>query len=722
MKTVKNLTVWLLILTMACSALSLFGCSDTTNDNPAGSDPTETEPADAMPFAALDEYFVSPDGADTNDGSADHPFATPEKALDAIRTLRESGSTDAVTVSILPGEYAVTTLTFDESIGGPDADNPVVIRRSGDGTVVLNAGKRIPADAFAPVTADDAMAARFTEEAAAHILVCDLASAGLTADEIGTYLAPTRGESNTVGVYWGDGRLNLARYPNTANEFEEEAFLYVAEGAVLDKGNDEIGGTILLSDETAEHLSRWATLDGAWAFDYFNFNWAQENTPVAAFDADAKTVTFGKRSSDYKEGSEFFFYNVPEELDFPGEYWLDYDAMKLYVYPSETAADSVLLSTGKACILAGTTKNVTIEGLTFEGTNTSAVSLGGDHITFRNCVIRDCDGYGMNVSDGTDYTVYGCEFYHLGLGGVLLCGGDQAELIPGNILVENCYAHDYSEVVHNYCDGIWVSGVGNTIRHCEIAHAPHSAICATGCNNLLEWNYVHDVVQESDDAGAFYSGGRWLQGGNLMQFNKFENIGNETRSGNAVYFDDMLCGWKADSNLFINVAGFSFMCGGGRDITITNNVIISQSYLYYDDRMRENYLAGVEAFVNQDGGMWASINPANAWDYKSGVWQEQFPIVAAIVTDPSDPDNKDFPINPAYSVVKDNIWISPTKNKWNYVVDDSVKQYSEIVDPYYNADAERVFEPGTYELTKVAQRAKIDYTPIPFDGYGLYDN
>ena len=182
----------------------------------------------------------------------------------------------------------------------------------------------------------------------------------------------------------------------------------------------------------------------------------------------------------------------------------------------------------------------------------------------------------------------------------------------------------------------------------------------------------------------------------------------------------MLCGWKADSNLFINVAGFSFMCGGGRDITITNNVIISQSYLYYDDRMRENYLAGVEAFVNQDGGMWASINPANAWDYKSGVWQEQFPIVAAIVTDPSDPDNKDFPINPAYSVVKDNIWISPTKNKWNYVVDDSVKQYSEIVDPYYNADAERVFEPGTYELTKVAQRAKIDYTPIPFDGYGLY--
>ena len=67
--------------------------------------------------------------------------------------------------------------------------------------------------------------------------------------------------------------------------------------------------------------------------------------------------------------------------------------------------------------------------------------------------------------------------------------------------------------------------------------------------------------------------------------------------------------------------------------------------------------------------------------YQNELWTEKYPLLAQMnLYGDDNPDDPNFPINPAYSVVKDNIWISPTKNKWNYVVDDSVKQYSEIVD------------------------------------------
>jgi hypothetical protein len=244
--------------------------------------------------------------------------------------------------------------------------------------------------------------------------------------------------------------------------------------------------------------------------------------------------------------------------------------------------------------------------------------------------------------------------------------------------------------------------------------------------NLIAWNYVHDVVQESDDAGAFYAGGQWDARGNVLEYNKFERIGNERCHANAIYFDDMMSGMTARYNLIIDCYGFAFMCGGGRDHRIYNNVVINNvdgNYFYYDDRMRAHYLEELESgtpggWMNQESGMWAELN---RYPWKSELWAERYPELAAVTFDTSDIDDPNFPINPAGSVVKDNIFIGPWA-KWKYQIWDSVYQFSEIGEYLYNENADRVFEPGTYELTKVGKRAKIDYTPIPYDGYGLYDD
>jgi hypothetical protein len=108
--------------------------------------------------------------------------------------------------------------------------------------------------------------------------------------------------------------------------------------------------------------------------------------------------------------------------------------------------------------------------------------------------------------------------------------------------------------------------------------------------------------------------------------------------------------------------------------------------------------------------------------YQNDVYREKYPLLSETIlydgTEPDDPDDPDFPVNPAYSVVKDNIFIGAW-DKWKIIVSDSVYEFSEIGAYLYNEHADRIFEPGTYELTKVGLRAGLDYTPIPYDGYGV---
>ncbi len=719
----KKLTLWLLVLAVSLSALTLFGCNKPEE---APDESGETTPTEVETPAFFSDYYVSVDGSDENDGSESAPFATIDKAVETVRAIREAGHTDDVTVNILPGEYAFDGVALTEK------DSGITFRKTGDGEVILNAAFSIGGEKFAPVT-DDALAARFGENAA-HIYVCDLAAEGLTADQIGplyaigTYSAYNQTPDEYIGqnpsVFYGDTRLTLARYPNATGDIFAESCIDIVEADILDPGAtgaDGHGGTLRLPDEAAERVSKWQSVDGAWIFGYFQFNWADESTPIASYDAETQSITclFAPYSPFTENKTGYYIYNVPEELDYPGEYYIDRDAMKLYLYVEGDPADADLsLTVSGASQFGGTASRVTIEGLTLTGAGGTVINLTGDDNLVKDCVIKHCDNHAVNLT-GSGNTVYGCECYDLGKGGIYLTGGDTATLTPGHNVAENNYIHDFARVYVTYQYGIFLNGVGNKAIHNEIAYCPHAALTAFGNDELYEWNYIHDVVRDSDDAGAFYAGGMWTADGNVLRTNKFENIGNEYHGPNAIYFDDMLSGWTAESNVILNCKGFAFTIGGGRNNHVTNNVVIEATgLLYYDDRMRSNYLDGKASFVNRDGGMWATLD---AWDYKSDVWQERFPITAKMNPD-ADVDDIDFPINPAYSTFENNIWIKADHiNKWDFQVWDSVYQYSTIGYYYTHTDAARVFEPGTYELTKAASRdKKLVYTPVPYEGYGLY--
>ncbi len=731
-KAFSSLTLWLLVLAMSLSGILMLGCdagNPPTDDTPA-SESNETEPTDDTPAVFTGEYFVSPDGDDANDGSEAHPFATPEQAILAIRALREAGNTDAVTVSILPGEYAVAGLTLTAADGGPDLEHPTVIRGIGDSRddVVFNAASAIDPALFGSVT-DEEMRARFDPAVVDKIVVCDLTAAGFTADQVakqyafGSAAQPTDEYKGTnISVFSGNTRLDIARYPNTIHQYEKEAYLMILEADILDRGTEEHGGTLRLPADAAERVAKWKTIDGVWAWGGFMFDWADETTPISAYDPEEGSISFLFHNygypTSYREGSYYYLYNAAEELDFPGEYWIDGENMKLYLYPTEADGyDHVSIAVADAPMFTGAFQNLTVENLTMTGARkdffVSNEQTNG--LTVKNCVIRNGGGSVLALK-GNNNIIRDCEIFNMGKGGCQFNGaGDPVTLTPGNNLIENNCLHDIGQIQKMYAGGFGMNGVGNLISHNEIYNAPHSVLSSGYENNVIEWNYIHNVAKESEDCGAFYGGGQLHSAGNILRNNKFEDNGCWS-----VYFDDGLCGWTATKNLLINCAG-GIVCGGGRELIVTNNVFIGcGSAVAYDQRMIDwyNMEDRPDLWDPEQNGWWKQLND---YPYQEGIWAESFPNLAKVHFDKTREDDIDFLINPSYSVIENNIYIGETF-RWTYNIADAVYQYSTIGYNYSHLEADRVFEPGTYELTKVAQRdKKLVYEPIAYDGYGCYD-
>ncbi len=715
----KKLTLWLLVLSMSLSALMLAGCKQTTP--PSETDPVQPETELTVPG----EYFVSPDGNDANDGSESAPFATPERAVSVLHALREAGHTDAVTFNIAPGEYHVEHIGFAPEDGGPDGEHPVVFRGTGEdsGDVIFNAAVSIDPALFTPVT-DEAMRARFDPAVADKIMVCDLAAAGLMQEDVaGPFAfgagcqAPDEYRGTSLSLYAGDTRLDLARYPNTVHQFEDEAFLKIGEGAILDPGvGKQTPGTIRLDDDTAARVSRWAAIDGVWVWATFMHTWADETTLLSAYDPDTQGLTFTFPAYDgYKEGASYYFYNVPEELDFPGEYWIDGDAMRLYLYaPEAEGVDAVSVALGNDSMFTGIMNNMTFENMTFTGSRKSLfIPDQSDYLTIRGCTLKNTNEYAF-VTNGNHNTLADCKIFNVGNPGLIKTSGDAATLTPGCNLLENNLIHDVS-----YALG--TNGVGDVIRHNEIYNAPNAVLTCGELNNLIEWNYVHEVVMNCNDGGAFYGGQRLHTQGNVIRYNKFENVGNDRFDEGmiiGVYLDDGLSGFTVTSNVFLNVP-CAILAGGGRDITITNNVIIGgSSAIIYDQRMVTWYEAGREIMTDPEKNVrWLLLQQM---PYQEEPWASAFPNLAKIHFDKDRTDDIDFAMNPSYSVIENNIIIAPEINKWLLVFEDAVPVYSTVGYNYTHTAADRVFEPGTYELTKVAQRDKnLVYEPIPYEGFGV---
>ncbi|MDR1630955.1 MAG: right-handed parallel beta-helix repeat-containing protein [Oscillospiraceae bacterium] len=622
------------------------------------------------------DFYVAVDGNDKNDGLFASPFASIERARDAVRAMDKTGKS-GITVAIMPGNYRVSGLVFTKEDSGTQ-DCPVTYCNYGGGEVVINGGVVLEPGDFVPVS-DEAVLARLDKTAREQIVCVDLKRYGLTGRDwgginaIGQYHTASQYEENKTGpiyceLFYNGQAMSLARYP-------DEGWLYT--GKVLEQGEgkeragDRLyrnpdwdtaknpkGDTYKISGGLAKRMASWQTLEDVWMFGFFMYDWADASTPIGAFDAKSRTLQnryvslFGA-----KEGAPYYFFNVLEELDHEGEFYLDRASGMLYLYRGtgfEFAQIDLSLTTDNIVRVDGA-NHLTFSGLTFQGTRGDALVFKGDDNRVENCLIQNVAGWGLRM-EGCRNTAQGNEITQTGKGSIFFDGGDKETLTPSENTAIYNLIHHWSRIYQTYQPAVSLNGVGAVCKNNEMHDSPHEAIQYGGNNHLIEYNRIYDVCLLSDDAGAVYSGRHWDWYGTVIRYNSIYNLGSGEHKPCGIYMDDALSGQTIYGNLLVNVPGIALHMGGGRDIVLKNNIVInSGTPISYDERAREGAKEADSPWTEhfgEGGDVWEWLL-ASPW--QNDAWQKAFPAYARFSSDFNDTDSPNFVPNAAFSDVSLNL-------------------------------------------------------------------
>lgn len=296
-------------------------------------------------------YYVATNGNDGNPGMINQPFASLEHARDAIRAAKNSPNFNGAAVYIRGGIYTLNQgfrLSQADSGTGTAA---IVYQAYQNEKVVLSGGKAV--NNFIPVPDDNPVADRLDPCAKPHILQADLRQAGITDFGVlahANYLIPS--VPAALGVFFNHQPMTLAHWPNT--------------------GWNKIaaGGTNSFQDASGRPR-RWKELSDIWMHGYFKADYADDHEKIAGLELASGTITSDMASFGYaawqqgNQGGRFYYENVLEELDSPGEWYLDRTTGILYFWPPGTiAGNAVVASTlNSPMISLSNTSYVTFSGL-----------------------------------------------------------------------------------------------------------------------------------------------------------------------------------------------------------------------------------------------------------------------------------------------------------------------------------------------------------------------
>ena len=566
-------------------------------------------------------FFVSPDGDDSAAGTFVAPFATFEAARDAVRELREAAPhAGPATIECRGGLY-FRTATFElseQDSGTPDA--PVIWQNYKNETVRLVGGIVLKPDWFRPVH-NAARLARLHAPVRNKVRQCNLRQHGI--ENFGELGALGGG----LGLFCGGERRPLGRWPNDGwSEARSAKTLELDHAAAAALAREGRFGPMLAFRYTGSSPRKWATLDGVWIRGIWQQEYWLDGWHPKDFDPEKRRLTMDFNAYPHlSDWRRFYVANVFEELDRPGEWYLDRKKGVLYLYPPERFGVEPLLASmlEPAMVRLSATAHVIIRGWTLEAMRgTAAVISGGTGNALEACTIRNAR-YAAMVSGGENNGLSGCGIYGLEGMGIHLNGGERKTLAAANLYVDNCHIHHYGQRLMNWQPGVKVQGVGNRVTHCAIHHAPQYAISYEGNDHRFEFNDLHHLCLEMSDVGVIGCGTDWTYRGNVIRCNYIHHIPERPYPGVCcVYFDNCASSALVHGNVFYKVPK-AVMIGGGRDHAITNNLFIQCDVpVYMDNRgLRWDHF-------REGGPMYELLDKVN---HDEPPWSTRYPKLARIL-------------------------------------------------------------------------------------------
>lgn len=638
--------------------------------------------------ASAATLYVASDGKDANPGTVDRPFATLERARDEIRQHKAAGE---ITVEVCGGTYQLARpLELTEKDSGTQ-NAPVVYRARQGETVRLVGGRAVKG--WSKVT-DSAVLGRFAESARGQVWQTNLRANGVT--DLGNML----GSDRRLELFFQDQPMTLARFPN-------DGFIKITE--LLGTTEINVRGTKGRREGSficdSDRLQRWVGEKDPWVDGYWFWDWSEQRHPIKSLDPVKRAIEVKPpyHGYGYRKGQWFYGFNLLSELDSPGEWYLDRETGILYFWPpAPLERNAAVVSVIPALVTMKNVSYVTLRGMVLEGCRGTAIRIdGGTHNLVAGCTIRNTGGNAVSIS-GADSGVAGCDIYATADGGISLNGGDRRTLTPGNLFADNNHIHHYSRWDRIYHPAITLGGVGNRATHNLIDNAPHMAIGFGGNDHLIEFNEIHSVCFESNDAGAIYAGRNWSMRGTVIRNNYLHDIdGFKGKGCVGVYLDDQFSGTQIVGNIFYKVTRAA-MVGGGRDCTIENNIFVDcRPAVHVDSR-------GLGWAAPGGSGM---VKTLKAMPYTGPLWSQRYPQLVKILDDD--------PMAPKGNIVARNICVG---GRWD-AFDKKALPLITFRDNLLNQDPLFVDAAQlNFGLKDDSPALKLGFKPIPTNKIGVYQD
>jgi hypothetical protein len=479
-------------------------------------------------------FYVSSSGNEDSPGTLSLPFASLGRALQAVRQL--PSRTVPVKVLVREGTYYLKgPLIFGtEDSGSKKA--PVVFGAYPGEHVTISGGRRLACN-WSPY-------------------------------QNGVMMTPVPQGLHFTQLFINGKRQIRARYPNYNPSDPGKSGYVFAAGSIAPGAVNPYAGPnedMTFSTEAPRGIrfdastftkKKWTNLQDAEIHIYQAAYWGNLQWRIKGIDFATQSIWFGdggqqigakwsKNPAILNEHSRFFIENVFEELDAPGEWFLNKENSVLYYCPEQgTDLENALVEVPileRAIQFTGSqddpVKYVSVQGFRFAHTVSTylssyevpslsdwAIHRGGAIFAegTRSCSVQDCwfdaiGGNGIFVNDyNREFSVAGCKFTETGDSAICFVGDLEKTTGTQRAFPYECQASD--NLIHDcgvfgkQTAGVYISRAKRiTASHNLIYNMPRAAIClgdGTWGGHVIEYNHTHDTVRETSDHGPFNAWGR----------------------------------------------------------------------------------------------------------------------------------------------------------------------------------------------------------------------